>query len=69
MLYEVITDCRIDERADVVESGPAALQRDARFSGRQHSHCAVSVRHTCAGGTGGRRITSYNVCYTKLLRM
>ena len=58
MLYEVIT-----------AAGRAGAPRPRRRGGRKHLAPAPARPHARRGDAPGDRITSYNVCYTKLLRI
>ena len=71
MLYEVITNRYVSEFYD--GDPPIALGSSAALAGRGVSGIAAILPFTCMPGTliasvSDSRITSYNVCYTKLLR-
>ena len=68
MLYEVITAVVAREARRVLDRHHAV---GARAVGEQHHHALVA-RHGAQPADAqadGVRITSYNVCYTKLLRI
>ena len=70
MLYEVITDPQW-LRADVeIERRHSAVHRDAdALLGQELGLWLLGVGLLMAIGMATLRITSYNVCYTKLLRL
>ena len=77
MLYEVITDIGVDlirtsgsEKLILIINPHPSLGKNPQPEGQR-----CSVNRSCIGDQGegknlvlGVRITSYNVCYTKLLR-
>ena len=72
MLYEVITGLVVRrERQAHLERAPGGLAA-GRIAVEAENNLvgeAQQLRHVHGGGRGAqRRITSYNVCYTKLLR-
>ena len=71
MLYEVITD-RVEHVASLHHvAGGDALRGDLAGNvcgDGDHVRRDAGIRGGDIGGPVGHRITSYNVCYTKLLR-
>ena len=68
MLYEVITDVRTRMQTlnrTFAESGLVFYSFEAVYDGASHS---FGKSQKGAKAVEGGRITSYNVCYTKLLR-
>ena len=45
-----------------------ALEEDLIDTSKESARAIAALRHTPSGAFGSCRITSYNVCYTKLLR-
>ena len=70
MLYEVITHDRDVEgaAAQVEDRYQAVLALVEPVGERRGSRLVDDAQHLEAGDLAGVRITSYNVCYTKLLR-
>ena len=63
MLYEVITKYGLDPQEDVLKSGKRPPSPDW---GNEPVPATLTVWQD---GVAASRITSYNVCYTKLLRI
>ena len=72
MLYDVITDLFLDPsltyRLNLATYRPASERRSAFFVRQLTSRRDAEAINVIFAAYGMVRITSYNVCYTKLLR-